>query len=912
IGTETYRNPHYLPSKKLPGKDQKGVELQSRIEKLKEKKSLENRLFENTRFFSSLLDNIPGVAYRCKNDSKWTVEYLSDGVEELTGYAREDFLQEGSISYADLILSEDREKVRRQVEASLNKGEPFLLTYRIQTADGDLKWIWERGRGVSRGRNASTPKRLEGVILDITERKLVQLRSKYLYSLLESISGINQLIVREEDLDQLLKKSCSMLKENRGYLDIEIGIVKDDATSILPVAHQGSCQSRNWKISPNGAGQAPRCIREVVETGAEKIIKDPKSYCKSCNFCNHETTHKSIIVPLTEDGTVVGTLLICRDQSSELYEEEMRLLRGVADDLTHARRKILTERKASKQTQAMNSSRDGMAILNDKENFIYLNQAHADIYGYSSPEELLGKPWKVLYEEAELRRFKEKIMPQLRQKGSWRGEATGTKEDGSKFPQEVSLTKLDEGGLICVVRDITDRKERERKLQELNKFRETIIESTNVWLDVLDEDGNVVIWNKAAQQISGYSTEEVEGHDRIWEWLYPDPDYRKKVLEQASSILKGEQVLEHYETEITTKSGESRIISWHSKVVRDENGDLMGSVAVGRDVTERKKAQEKLEESERKYRSIFETTGTAMMIIEEDTTISMANEEAASLSGYSVEEIEGKLSWKEIVARDEDLEKMMKYHQLRREDPEAAPNQYEFKFKNRRGEENDVWVTIDMIPGSTQSVASMADITERKEQKQALEEAFIDLAETTSRVLGVRDPYTKEHEQRVAQLAQEVGRRLGLSDDQLLGLYLGGLLHDIGKIAIPETIMTKPGELSDLEWQLIKSHPEVGYEQILKDTNFPWPVAEMTLHHHERLDGSGYPDGLQNEELSLEVRIIGAVDVVEAMSSQRPYRSAKAREEVLREIEIHKGTKYDPDVVDILLDMIAEGQVEFD
>lgn len=188
---------------------------------------------------------------------------------------------------------------------------------------------------------------------------------------------------------------------------------------------------------------------------------------------------------------------------------------------------------------------------------------------------------------------------------------------------------------------------------------------------------------------------------------------------------------------------------------------------------------------------------------------------------------------------------------------------------------------------------------------------LIELAETTWRIIGVHDPYTQKHEQRVAELAREVGKRLDFDEDRLLSLYLGGGLHDIGKIVIPKTLLTKRGKLTEVEWDMIKSHPEVGYDQVLKDTDFPEPVAKMTLHHHERLDGSGYPDGLKGNQLSLEVRILGAVDVVAAMSACRPYRQASKKEEVLEEISKGKGTKFDPEIVDILVDMIEEGMVQF-
>jgi len=150
---------------------------------------------------------------------------------------------------------------------------------------------------------------------------------------------------------------------------------------------------------------------------------------------------------------------------------------------------------------------------------------------------------------------------------------------------------------------------------------------------------------------------------------------------------------------------------------------------------------------------------------------------------------------------------------------------------------------------------------------------------------------------------------MGLDADRLQGLYIGALLHDIGKISVPESILAKPGKLSDEEWSLVQVHAQRGYE-ILKDNTLPWSVADMALHHHERLDGSGYPDGIGGDQLGLELRILGVCDVVEAMSSHRPYRPARSREEVVEELSCGRGTKYDPGVVDAMLEMIEGGAVE--
>ncbi len=165
-----------------------------------------------------------------------------------------------------------------------------------------------------------------------------------------------------------------------------------------------------------------------------------------------------------------------------------------------------------------------------------------------------------------------------------------------------------------------------------------------------------------------------------------------------------------------------------------------------------------------------------------------------------------------------------------------------------------------------------------------------------ARTLEMRDPYTAGHQQRVTQLALAISREMGLDEQVIEGLYFGAMIHDIGKIAVPAEILAKPTKLSHIEYQLIQAHPETGYE-IVRDIDFPWPVAEMILQHHERLDGSGYPHGLKDGEIRLEARILAVADVVEAMSSHRPYRAGLGMEAALAEIERGSGLHFDPAVV---------------
>jgi putative nucleotidyltransferase with HDIG domain len=214
-----------------------------------------------------------------------------------------------------------------------------------------------------------------------------------------------------------------------------------------------------------------------------------------------------------------------------------------------------------------------------------------------------------------------------------------------------------------------------------------------------------------------------------------------------------------------------------------------------------------------------------------------------------------------------------------------------------------------LIPAIERELREAEVRRERKKVQKQLEHSFIDLAETVSRAMASRDPYTAGHERRVAELARLIGEKMGLDENRLMGLYIGGLLHDIGKVSTPESILSKPAKLTDEEWNLLRSHTKRGYE-ILKDTYLPWPVADMAVHHHERLDGSGYPHGISGDKLSLEVRILAVCDVVEAMSSHRPYRPARSKKEVLEEIKGGRGTKYDANVVDVMLQIIENEEFQ--
>jgi len=199
-------------------------------------------------------------------------------------------------------------------------------------------------------------------------------------------------------------------------------------------------------------------------------------------------------------------------------------------------------------------------------------------------------------------------------------------------------------------------------------------------------------------------------------------------------------------------------------------------------------------------------------------------------------------------------------------------------------------------------IRALRDHTARAESAQRLDRAMRATVQALANTVEVRDPYTAGHQRNVGKLAAAMGRELGLLEDEVVGIELAGMVHDVGKIRVPAELLSKPGRLLPLEFKLIQMHSQVGYD-IVKEVDFPWPIALTILQHHERLDGSGYPQGLKGNEIQRDAMIIAVADVVEAMMAHRPYRPALGLDAALDEIERGKGRLYDPKAVDTCISL---------
>jgi PAS domain S-box-containing protein len=348
---------------------------------------------------------------------------------------------------------------------------------------------------------------------------------------------------------------------------------------------------------------------------------------------------------------------------------------------------------------------------------------------------------------------------------------------------------------------------------------------------------------------------------------------------------------------------------WAHIEAMTEDGQRKTCRAVVVDITERKQAEEALRDNEMLFRKLFEDHAAVKLIINPDTgNIIAANEAAAVFYGWSCEQLK-KMKIQEInTLSPEEIKKEL--------EKARTQKKIHFEFRHRRADGSvrdvDVFSSKIEVKGKDLLHSIVHDITDRKLAEKQLRESLEQLRramQTTIQVLvravEMKDPYTAGHQRRATNLARTIATEMGLPSEKIEGLRMAGVIHDIGKITLPTEILSKPKKLDAIELSLIREHVRLGYD-ILKDVESPWPLAEIVLQHHERMDGSGYPGGLKGEEILMEARILAVADVVEAMASHRPYRPALGIDAALEEIEKNRGLLYDADAVDACLRVFRE------
>jgi len=535
--------------------------------------------------------------------------------------------------------------------------------------------------------------------------------------------------------------------------------------------------------------------------------------------------------------------------------------------------------------------------------FLYVNRAWRETLGYTPEESAQLSLLDIIHPDSQPHCISlfERVIAGESVNGI---EATFAAKDGRKISVEGSANcRFEDGRPVAtraIFRNVTERKYTETELRSNEEKYRSLVENLGDIVYTVDINGTANYISPVVESMLGYHPSEITGR------VFADFIYQEDLalcLEHFQRCLSGQVTMGEYR--LLNKMGQVRWVRSSSKPILDGD-NVIGTTGVLSDITDRKQA-------ETKHQIIVKTALDGFWLSNLKGEFLEVNDSYCSMIGYTREELLNmSISDIEAVETPEMIARRI------RKITEQGSDRFETRHRSKDGTIIDVEVSVNHHDsGEGQHFVFIRNITERKraeeERKQSLNK-LLKASQATIQAMAAtiesKDPYTAGHQCRVAELSRAIAQDMGFQDDEVEGVYRAAIIHDIGKIYIPVEILSKPSQLTNIELNLIKMHPQAGYD-ILKSIDFPWPIADIVLGHHERLDGSGYPRGLCADEISMESKILSVADVVEAITSHRPYRPAIGIEKALNEISRHSGILYDQTAVEACLNLFNENRFRF-
>jgi len=575
------------------------------------------------------------------------------------------------------------------------------------------------------------------------------------------------------------------------------------------------------------------------------------------------------------------------------------------------------------------TAQDGILILDaDTAQIVDVNPFLVEMLGYSK-EEFLGKK---LWEVGAFKNIEEarSAFTKLQNEHYIRYEDMPLEaKDGRLINVEFvsNVYQVDHTNVIqCNVRDITARKNAERTRQRAEeslargerKYSQ-LVEKMQEGVWIIDKEAHILFANPRMAEILGCTVDEMQGTP-----LFSFMDERgvtiaKRLLERCR-----QGIIEQHDFEVMRKDGAPIYAILETSPMSDENGNYTGALGCVTDVTKRKQAEQALKDNaevlaalEKTYRIIVESAAEGILIVNTETKrFKYANPAIIRMLGYSQEEFK-EMAIGDLSPKDSQNQMISQLEaQVKGETTMLAGIQC--LRKDGTVLFADIKTSGALLDGIKCNVGFFTNVSERiradgerRQNTGKLLKAMDAIIKVLAMTVEVRDPYTSGHQQRVSSLSTSIAQEIRLPAAQIEGIRIAGIVHDIGKMYVPSEILSKPGQLTEIEFSMIKMHSQAGYD-ILKIVEFPWPIAQTVLQHHERMNGSGYPGHLLGKDIILEARILAVADVVEAMASHRPYRPALGIDKALEEISKKKGILYDSQVVDACLKVFNEEGFKFE
>ncbi len=881
--------------------------------------------------------------------------FFNDRVCEITGYSRKEL---ENMDIWEPVHPDDRQRLW-DIAQRRERGEEAPDTYeaRLITKDGETRYCEFSVAAVQyRGEYAAL-----GIVRDITERKRGEEAIRFRDQILQAVSGAARSFLRspifENHVEEVLSKFGEAADVSRVYL-----LQLDGGENVLE-----EMIFKQWAapgVKEDSEGEDGQILREnfprkwlerlsegeLVYSLTETEGEVPQSLLRYRGF------KSVVIVPIFVKEKLWGVLGFedCK-RPRKWSTAERDALKTAADIIGAAIQGSQMEKELNKLLNAVKMLKDAVLVVDMGGRIIDMNRAAQELWGGRDLSDFKGKPLLDLLPEPMARKA-ERDLKEVFARGYIEGREYRNVTKGDKQNQVFSVSAnlvLDSGGepygVVIIGRNVTDKKKAEDQLEESEKRYRYLFERSQVVNIVVGMDGQILDANESALKMLGYTKEEVIGKNAM---DFVVPSERKWVWKFLKGDLLGLDTGQ-IEVDIIAKKGGVKTLLFaegHANVFKD--GRRVGVLLSALDITERKR-QSRVQEllyrisnavhTAKNLTDLFEVIRSELgrLINTENFFIALYDREKDTISlPYFRDEKDhfdtfpaGKTLTAYVIKNEKPL-------LVRREEVDELVRKGLVEIIGSRSK---IWLGVPLkvkgevigaivVQSYTDPFAySRSDLEllqfasdqiaiaiERKRAEKELEESLKKLRSvlegTIQAIAGIvetRDPYTAGHQRRVADLACAIAREMNLSEDRIEGIRMAATIHDIGKIAVPAEILSKPGELSDVEMSIIKTHSQVGYE-ILKGIDFPWPIAEIVYQHHERLDGSGYPRGLKGDEILLEARILAVADVVEAMISHRPYRPALTLDVALKEITENSGTLYDPEVVKACRELFLKKKFRFE
>ncbi|MCX5810065.1 MAG: PAS domain S-box protein [Proteobacteria bacterium] len=584
-------------------------------------------------------------------------------------------------------------------------------------------------------------------------------------------------------------------------------------------------------------------------------------------------------------------------------------------------------KKAEEESRRLASvvlhSRELVNLATPNGMMVFLNDAGKKMLGISDDDIAQTNIMKVIPEHLQ-DKVRWEVVPSIERDGHWEGDLQylNVKTGGLTDVHAITFKIADpETGalqfLANVSLDISDRNRAKEALLESEAKYRSIFENAVEGIFQTSPEGQYISVNPALARMIGYASPEelIKGVTDLSKQGYVNPEDRvryKKILEEQG-IVQG------FETQHYKKDGSIIWVLINGHAVKDEAGKTHYYEGTIEDITSRKWTEELLRLERQRFSILIENAPFGMAMIDKDGNFVYINPKFKEIFGYNLLEIPDGRTWFKKTYPDPAYRQTVISAWV--EDLKGARSGEKrpriFTVTCRDGTEKIInFIPVQMETGV--HLMACEDITSRKLAEESFQQTMEKLRKSLTGTIQVvsmtveaRDPYTAGHQRKVSNLARTIAQEMGLSSDTIDNIRMAGIIHDIGKISVPAEILSKPGILTDIEMSLIKVHSQSGYD-ILKDAGLPYPIAEIVLQHHERLDGSGYPQGLKDNDILLEAKIISVADVVEAIDSYRPYRLALGLDTALEEIEKNKGILYDAGVVEACLKLFREKGFSFE